>query len=291
MIWISLAVALLSGCDFTEEGCVYYGWMVAESDWGHLAGDQERPPVTEMNMAYYPVTGEATKLEIGRSERFESPVIRRKLHVGTYGLLVFNKGANPVRGMEDRMEDAEIYSDLESVGGKTYITGDQGFVYSDIKDGVEISCDDSTLCDFHPGALVQKIILNVRVKGMTDMFPVRDMSAILDGVTTSRWLATGEKGIGYASRRFDIDRKEGNIYRSEILVFGINNVPRNTLSITGDFGNGITDHVDVDLSRPLNDFTADQIEIDIEIEISPNLGLSASIADWRNHDWGTIIIY
>lgn len=288
---ILVSTLALSSCDFTERGCIYYGWLVSQSHWDHLTKDQLVPDYSEMNIVYYPLTGEATKTDIGRSERFDEEILRRKLHIGKYDLLVFNKANNPVRRLEDRAEDAEIYSVLVEDRGKQYITTDQEFVYSAFSSEEEISCDDTTYCHFNPKILVQKIIFNVTVKGMSDKFPVKVMDATLDGVTTSRWIYTGRKGLEYASRRFTIDNIKDNKYRKELLVFGINNTPQNTMTIIGDFGNNVTDSVDLDLSKVLKNFNADQIEINIEIEVSPNFKLSASISDWKNHDWGTIIIY
>lgn len=285
-----VAVSLLSSCDFSDDDdCVYYGTLKAELDWSHLKEDQGQPEVTDMNIVYYPETGKAVTTMTGKGERFETNPLIRDLNIGKYKFLFFNKATNPVRGLENRVEEAEIYSDLVSSGGKTFIKTKQDFVYSFLSDTEEIRTDDTTYVKCNAKILVQELVFNFKLTGATQVLKVDSLHAILDGVTTSRRLYDQKRGVEYASVQFPANRdKEDFKYTSSILVFGINNTPDNKVTIIVDYENGSRGEAEVDLNDVLNNFTSDRKEIDIDVEISVDLSIKATIANWIDYEWGNI---
>lgn len=288
------AIAILaSGCDFSDdEDCVYYGTLKAELDWRHLTEDQAQPSVTEMNIVYYPQTGKAVETSIGKGERFDTNPLIRNLQIGKYKFLFFNKATNPVKGLESVAEEAVIYSDLIESGGKTFITTKQDFVYSFISDKEEIRTDDTTYVKCDAKILVQRLIFNFHLKGVAESYAIDSITGVLDGVTTSRRLYDQKRGIEYASIQFPATKTaEAKRYYSSILVFGINNTPDNKVTVIVDFENGNRGEAEVDLNDVLEDFTADQKEIDIEVDIKANLTITAKITDWVDHEWGDIRLY
>ncbi|WP_085537244.1 hypothetical protein [Massilibacteroides vaginae] len=287
-----VTLCLLTGCDFSDDDdCVYFGTLKAELDWSHLKEEQGEPAVNDMNIVYYPVTGKAVNSMTGMGERFEDNPLIRNLNIGKYKFLFFNKATNPVKGLENVPEEGEIYSDLKTSAGKTFITTKQQFVYSLLSDTEEIRTDDTTYVKCNGKILVQKLIFNFNLKGMAEIFKVDSISAILDGVTTSRHLYNQKKGIEYASLHFPAEKtKEEKRYTSSVLVFGINNTPDNKVNIIVDFEGGGRGEAEVDLNDVLENFTADQKEIDIDVEILANLTIRATIRNWVDKDWGAIVL-
>jgi hypothetical protein len=283
-----LALCMLAGCDFSsDKGCAYYGTLKASVDWSHLKAGQAG--ATDMNIVYYPLEGEATGGMTGVSERFETNPLVRNLNTGLYRFLFFNRATNPTRGLESAPEEGEIYSDLTAYGGRTFIATRQQFVYSLLSNTREIRTDDTTRVMCNARCLVQNLIFNFNLRGMAEAFRVDSVSAVLDGVTTSRRLYDGERGTGYASLSFAAERaNEEKAYTASVLVFGINNTAGNTVHITVDFENGRRGEADADLGEALRDFTADRKVIDVDVEILGNLSLEAAIASWVDRDWGDI---
>lgn len=293
-IVLMLAISLLAaGCDFSDdEDCVYYGTLKAELDWNHLTDDQREPAVTDMNIVYFPQSGKAVETSTGKGERFESNPLVRNLQIGKYKFLFFNKATNPVRGLESVPEEGEIYSDLFTSAGKTFIKTKQEFVYSLLSDPEEIRTDDTTYVKCNAKILVQRLIFNFHLKGIAEAYAIDSITGVLDGVTTSRRLYDQKRGIDYASIQFPATKTaEAKRYYSSILVFGINNTPDNKVTVIVDFENGNRGEAEVDLNDVLADFTADQKEIDIEVEIKANLTITAKITDWVDHEWGSISLY
>lgn len=286
-----VSVSLLSSCDFSDDDdCVYYGTLKAEIDWSHLKEDQGKPEVTDMNIVYYPETGKSVTTMTGKGERFEENPLIRDLNIGKYKFLFFNKATNPVKGLESKVEEGEIYSDLTTSAGKTFITTKQQFVYSLLSDTEEIKTDDTTYVKCNAKILVQKLVFNFNLTGAVEAIKIDSVSAILHGVTTSRRLYDQKRGIEYASLHFTTNKIEDRRYTSSVLVFGINNTPDNKVDIIVDTENGGRIEAEVDLNDVLDNFIADQKEIDIDVEISVDLKITATIRDWRDKDWGAIIL-
>lgn len=285
-----VSVCILSSCDFSDDDdCVYYGTLKAELDWSHLKEDQGVPGVTDMNIVYYPETGKSVTTLTGKGERFEYNPLIRDLNIGKYKFLFFNKATNPVKGLESKVEEGEIYSDLTTSAGKTFIRTKQQFVYSLLSDKEEIRTDDTTYVTCQAKILVQELVFNFRLKGASQVLKIDSIYAILDGVTTSRRLYDQKRGVEYASVQFPaIQTEEPLKYTSQILVFGINNTPDNKVTIIVDYQNGGRGEAEVDLNEALNNFTSDRKEIDIDVEISVDLTIKASIANWIDYEWGNI---
>lgn len=136
--------------------------------------------------------------------------------------------------------------------------------------------------------MVQRIVFNITVTN-TGILEYTGITAELDGVTTSRYVRTREKGSGFATLPFTVSPEKENFFRKEVLVFGINTGVGNVIRLHLD-GDMPVD-ADLDLSDVFKDFTADGISVDITVRVSPSLHTaSASIEDWQNVEWGQGII-
>ena len=148
--------------------------------------------------------------------------------------------------------------------------------------------DDTLHVTCESKLMVQRIVFNITVTN-TGILEYTGITAELDGVTTSRYVRTREKGSGFATLPFTVSPEKENFFRKEVLVFGINSVVSNVIRLHLD-GDMPVD-ADLDLSDVFKDFTADGISVDITVRVSPSLHTaSASIEDWQNVEWGQGII-
>jgi hypothetical protein len=281
---LSLALSSCLLVDFSEKDCVYRGVLSATCRWEHLTGEQTAPPYGQMQLLHHslPSSGLAG---------FDAEVCHRSLAVGMYDLLVFNQGDNLIRGLEKPFT-AEILAPVKEKDGKRYIGNEQAFVYSDRRENVPIHTDDTTHCTFAPRPLVQQITIHLLVKGMEALPGIELLSGELEGVTTSRRLASGEKGGGYAAKAFSFRPSAAGRERFShtFLVLGINSSAENILRLQAAFEGGVEGETSVSLDEALDSFEADRIEITIEVDVSPALSLTALIAGWIEKDFGGIVI-
>jgi hypothetical protein len=267
--------------DFSEKGCLYRGILSATCRWEHLPGQLVEPSYGEMQLLCHPLSG---------AEKFDAPLFHRSLPVGMYDLLVFNQGDNLIRGLEKPFS-AEIAAPVKEKDGKPYIDNEQQAVYSGLRKDVLIHTDDTTRCTFFPHPLVQQITIHLHVKGMEALPGMEWLKGELEGVTTSRILASGEKGGGYATKAFPFRPSgEGERFSGSFLVLGINGGVENTLRLKAGFEGGAEGETAVPLDEALDRFEADRIEITIEVDVSPALSMKALITNWIEKDMGGIVI-
>jgi hypothetical protein len=270
--------------DFSEKDCLYRGILAAGCEWGHLTEKQQEPSYGEMQL-FYCLEGAMPGMV-----RFDAPVCRRSLLTGTYDLLVFNRGDNPVRGLE-KLSTAEIVAPVKEKNGKRYIDNCQRAVYSAVQSDVPIRTDDTTNCSFSPRPLVRQITIHLVIKGMESLPDITLLSGELEGVTTSRWLASGEKGGGYATLPFlFLPEACRERFSRSFLVLGIHGCTENTLRLKALFEGGAAGETSVSLDNVLDCWGTDTIEITIEVDVSPRLALTAAIAGWAEKDFGGITI-
>jgi hypothetical protein len=231
------------------------------------------------------LSGEAAGLS-----RFEAPVVHRSLAVGTYDLLVFNQGDNFVRGLE-RLSTAEIVAPVSEAGGKRYTANCQQAVYADLRRDMPVHTDDTTHCTFVPRPLVRQITLHLLVKGMEALPGIERLSGELDGVATSRFLASGTMGSGHATLVFPFLPTAGHgRFTGDFLVLGIKDEVENVLRLKACFEGGGEGETSVSLDDALDSFVADRIVITVEVDVSPSLALTAVITEWTDEEWGGIVI-
>lgn len=292
-----LAVCLLAGfftgCDFSDDAhCVYYGTLKADVARAHPLPLTEAPDTSAIHIVYYPITGKAVDHLRGRGERVEANPFVRDLHRGEYRFLLFQKGSNPVRGLENGLEAGEVFSDVRQTGGRNLITTRQQPLYSFHSGVMEIKTDDTTrlACRLQP--LVQRLTFHFSLKGLPETFPVKTISAILDGVTTSRHLHNRKKGNAYASLPFEAEKagdgEDGLRFRASVWVLGIDPAPDNRMDLFVDFENGMRVEVTTDLNEAFDHFTSDEKEIDVDVEILSSLTPKATITGWEDSHWGEI---
>ena len=204
------------------------------------------------------------------------------LHIGSYEFLACNKDVNI---LEDAGSAATVRLRVPTEQGK--ITAEQGYAYSSSVTGT-VMTDDTLHVTCESKLMVQRIVFNITVTN-TGILEYTGITAELDGVTTSRYVRTREKGSGFATLPFTVSPEKENFFRKEVLVFGINTGVSNVIRLHLD-GDMPVD-ADLDLSDVFKDFTADGISVDITVRVSPSLHTaSASIKDWQNVEWGQGII-
>ncbi|MDR1918500.1 MAG: hypothetical protein LBQ65_02505 [Tannerellaceae bacterium] len=282
----SLALTSCSLVDFSERGCIYKGILVAHCRWDHLTEEQAAPPYTDMHLlCHTPSDAKACD-----ATKFDAPICHRKLLAGTYDLLVYNQGDNQTRGLEEPAS-AEILAPVKTNGRKTYIDNEQDFVYSTMQSDVYVHEYDTTYCICDPLPLVQQITIHLVFKRMAALPELQLLKGELEGVTTSRWLASGEKGEGYATRSFTfLPTVDPRRFTTTFLVLGIKNSVENLLNLEVGLADGRVSESAISLDSALDNFVADKIEITIEIDVSSSLQLTAAIAGWIENDFGEIYV-
>jgi hypothetical protein len=286
---LALGLALtLSSCsllDLSERGCIYQGILAAHCKWEHLTQEQAPPSYREMRLLCHSLSGTSCD-----STNFEAPICHRSLPAGRYDLLVFNQGDNLLRAVENP-SSAEILAPLREKGGETYIANEQTFVYSTLQSDVHVQAYDTTHCTCEPRPLVQQITIHLIFKGMAALPGLQTLKGELKGVTTSRWLASGKKGEGHATRAFTfLPTGDPRRFSSTFLVLGVNGRVENTLRLEAILEEDVATEAVVSLDSALDDFEADKIEITIEIDASSSLQLSVALAGWEEKGFGDIFM-
>lgn len=270
---------LFCGCGrIFSEDCLYTGYVHAYNEFRHTS-DMQIPPHTEMQFMAFPQFGDE---KYGVTPFTENGDIVKELPIGIYDFMAFNKGQNLLRGATD-INTIELYAPVEN----GMITTDQEYIYASSNAG-RIATDDTLKLNLGSTVMVQKIVFNVTVTNVPAIIRFTNISAELDGVTTSRFIKSKAKGDDYATLPFTIpaDNKP-NFFRKEVLVFGINNTPANIIRMV--LNGNIQYETEVDLGKVLDNFQADGISIDITVRLEPELGIAtATIEGWKDLDWGDI---
>lgn len=276
---IFLSLLSLSSCDglFTED-CIYKGYLHARNGFRHPS-DMGTPEQAEMNLMVFPLTGNGVAEYDNLSIPFNgSGDAYGTLHIGSYEFLACNKDVNI---LEDAGSAATVRLRVPTEQGK--ITAEQGYAYSSSVTGT-VMTDDTLHVTCESKLMVQRIVFNITVTN-TGILEYTGITAELDGVTTSRYVRTREKGSDFATLPFTVSPEKENFFRKEVLVFGINTGVSNIIRLHLD-GDMPVD-ADLDLSDVFKDFTADGISVDITVRVSPSLHTAtASIEDWQNVEWG-----
>lgn len=278
---LTFCLILCSCGGIFSEDCLYTGYVHAYNKFKHTS-DMDIPEQTDMQFMAFPHSSEE---KYGITPFTEQGDIIKELPIGGYDFLAFNKGNNILRSATN-INTIELYTPVEN----GIITTDQEYIYSSYNSG-NIFTDDTLHLDCKSTIIVQKIKFNFKVTNVPTIITFDNISALLDGVTTSRFLKSSQKGKEYASQPFVsyFSESKDNTSAKEILVFGINNKPANILHI--NLNGNINYQTDVDLSKVLNNFEANGISIDIIIKLEPELGIAtATIEGWKDFDWGDIDI-
>lgn len=277
---LSCCLILYSCGKIFSEDCLYTGYVHAYNEFRHTS-DMQIPKHTDMYFMAFPQSGDE---KYGVTPFTENGDIVKELPIGSYDFLAFNKGQNLLRGASD-INTIQLYTPVEN----GMIRIDQEYIYASTSAG-RIATDDTLMLNLGSTVMVQKIVFNVTVTNVPAIIQFTDISAELDGVTTSRFIKSKVKGKEYATLPFTIPSgNKPNFFSEEILVFGINNTPPNIIRM---ILNGNTQYeTEIDLKKVLDNFQADGISIDITIRLEPELGIAtASIEGWKDLDWGDIDI-
>ena len=179
----------------------------------------------------------------------------------------------------------EIYADTvnsEKYGVPVYanklrpvhMASESGFIFP----------EDTTYRTFNLVPMVQKIVINITLRGMSAEHEIETLEAMLSGVITGRRIYTNQPVPEYAGLIFPIFTETDTQYKytSEAYVFGVSNAVQNLLRIEC-VGDTFTQHSQVDLSTVLKDFNADGIVIDVVVEIGENMQMGNIYIDgWKD---------
>ena len=193
---IFLSLLSLSSCDglFTED-CIYKGYLHARNGFHHPS-DMGTPEQAEMNLMVFPLTGNGVAEYDNLSIPFNgSGDAYGTLHIGSYEFLACNKDVNI---LEDAGSAATVRLRVPTEQGK--ITAEQGYAYSSSVTGT-VMTDDTLHVTCESKLMVQRIVFNITVTN-TGILEYTGITAELDGVTTSRYVRTREKGSGFATLAF-----------------------------------------------------------------------------------------
>lgn len=119
------------------------------------------------------------------------------MHIGSYEFLACNKDVNI---LEDAGSAATVRLRVPTEQGK--ITAEQGYAYSSSVTGT-VMTDDTLHVICESKLMVQRIVFNITVTN-TGILEYTGITAELDGVTTSRYVRTREKGSGFATLPFTV---------------------------------------------------------------------------------------
>lgn len=167
------------------------------------------------------------------------------------------------------------------------IANTQRMVYMAAEEAV-ILPEDTTRSVFVLSPMVQKIVFNVRVRGLGVDEKIADIEALLSGVILSRKIYTNQPQASYAGQIFSFTGTDVGQYSSEAYVFGLSNKVENVLKME-IITNTDRYYPEVDLSSVLRQFTADGIVFELVIDLNNGIAPVVTITDWRDLDWGEIL--
>lgn len=279
-------VSLLSSCNMFEEDCGFRGYLKAEISEDVLPATTE-----EIQVRYYDAySGQEYSEKLGEPDYFAANnKFLSRLRTGEYKFLTYSLFSNKVRNVSD-INTAEIFADTaySEKYGVPLITTKQKLVYTDSNAGT-ILPEDTTQCVFKLQPLVQKIICNITLEGLSAKHEVKNIEAMLSGVITGRKIYTNQPIAEYAGQIFSFTPTDTpNKFTSEVYVFGVSNNIANVLRIEC-IAETFKQYSQVDLSSVLENFTADGMTIDLIVEIGENLAANnVYITGWQDFEQGDI---
>ena len=207
-----------------------------------------------------------------------------RVRTGEYRFLAYSTFNNKVRNSSD-ITQIEIYADTvnsEKYGVPVYanklrpvhMASESGFIFP----------EDTTYRTFTLVPMVQKIVINITLKGMAAEHEIETLEAMLSGIIVGRRIYTNQPIAEYAGLIFPIFTETDTKYKytSEAYVFGVSNAVSNMLRIEC-VGDTFTQYSQVDLSSVLKDFNADGIVIDVVVEIGENMQMDNIYIDaWKD---------
>ena len=264
----SCLLLILGACNMFQEDCGMKGYLRA------YVSDNVAPPTTEdIQVRYYDYYSGAEYTEkLGEPDYFEvNNQFLSRIATGEYKFLAYSLFNNKVRNVEE-LSAIEIYADtVSSVKyGIPIIANLQKLVYTDSSEG-SILPEDTLKRVFNLRPLVQKIVINITLKGLSQTHQITSLEAMLSGVITGRKIYTNQPIADYAGLVFPFSPTEvDNRFTSSAFVFGVSNAIPNTLKIEC-LGETFKQYSQVDLSSVLKDFTVDGMVIDLVVEIGENM--------------------
>lgn len=281
-----ILVSLLSSCEMFQEDCGFRGYLAAEISEDVLPATTE-----EIQVRYYDAySGQEYSEKLGEPDYFAANnKFLSRIRTGEYKFLTYSLFSNKVRNVSD-INTAEIIAD--TVYSEKYampiISTKQKLVYTDSNTGT-ILPEDTTHCTFKLQPLVQKIICNITLEGLSAKHEVKKIEAMLSGVITGRKIYTNQPIAEYAGQIFSfIPTEMPNKFTSQVYVFGISNNVANLFRIEC-IAETFKQYSQVDLSSVLENFTADGMTIDLVVEIGENITANnVYISSWQDFEQGNI---
>lgn len=272
LLLLQILVLLTSSCSqMFEESGASTGYMRA-----HITGDFLPATTEELQVRYYDNYSDLEyNNKLGEPDYFSSDnSFLSNIPSGKYKILVYNKFNNKIRNYSD-LSKIVITADTiySQKWGCEVISTSQKPVYRSISEGL-IMPSDTTAINFRLLPMVQKIIINVSLKGIavsTDR--ISSIQAMLSGVITGRKIYTNQTLPEYAGQEFSFVSSSESHYTASAYVFGISQKVSNTLKfeLAGDT---FHQNTSVDLSTVLKDFTSEGMVIDLVVEIGENMEMS-----------------
>lgn len=286
-ITLILLSTLLSSCEklFKEE-CEAKGYLKG------MVSEQSLSPSTteELQVRYYDYYSNAEHTEKqGEPDYFAANnKFLAALEPNRYKVLAYSRFNNKIRNADD-LSTIEIYADttISAKYGMPVIANIQHMVYMATEEAV-ILPEDTTHRVFVLSPMVQKIVFNVKVRGLGVDEKIADIEALLSGVILSRKIYTNQPQASYAGQIFSFTATDVGQYSSEAYVFGLSNKVENVLKME-IITNTDRYYPEVDLSSVLRQFTADGIVFELVIDLNNGIAPVVTITDWRDLDWGEIL--
>lgn len=281
-------VTVLSSCEnMFSEDCGERGYLQATISEAMLPSTTE-----EVQVRYYNnYSGEEYSEKMGEPDYFSADNhFLSRINTGEYKFLAYSAFNNKVRNTSD-ISTIEIYSD--TVNSEKYaipvIANRQRVVFTGSTTGI-IMPEDTLHCVFNLRPMVQKIIVNITLKGISSSQTVTSVEALLPGVITGRKIYTNQPIAKYAGLVFSFSPTDvNNKFTSEAYVFGVSTQTQNLFKIEC-LGETFKKYSQVDLSSVLENFTSDGMVIDLVVEIGENMNFdNIYIEKWQDIEQSDII--
>lgn len=281
---------VLAACDMFPEDCGAKGYLSAT-----IAQGESFPSTTEeIQVRYYDnYSGEEYTEKMGEPDYFSSGnQFLSRIKTGEYRFLAYSVFNNKIRNVSD-ISTIEIYADtvMSSKYGVTVLSNKQHLVYQASDNGT-ILPEDTIYRTFSLAPMVQKIVINITLKGLSTDHKITSLEAMLSGVITGRKVYTNQPIPEYAGLIYSFQQTdEANRFTTSAYVFGISNAVPNTLKIEC-LGETFRQYSTVDLSSVLEDFSAAGMVIDLTVEIGENMQFKdIYIEGWKDIQQSDINFY
>lgn len=281
----SLLLTVFTSCDFTEN-CVYYGTLRTTLEWVQAKSTISTPADSSMQVLICPLSGEGRNANM-MPESYELP-FQKQLWVGEYDVFMFNSNSEVFEVKKDGTGSPFIECLTVKQHDKILIKESLNPVYVSVNDGVTIKHEDTTMIICSPEWFVQELEFSIRIKNRINS-EVTGIAALLDGVSTGKYLKTGNVTNSYATQDFSsvLKAKETDTYCGSFYMLGIHPVTANLLTLTLSFADKHELIASIDLSDKLKKFVAGKAVITLDIEVG-ELSADMAIEDWEEVDWGDL---